>query len=208
MPAKKRKPIDDNRADTSRCTYINPKTGKTCTLRRLAFPPDYTRCLKHPTDKFPLELPAPVEDIQQDPLEHRTLKSLEDLRDFFEWLANAVLQEKHGIDNAKAKVLIEIIREQGKLIEKIWEKTPEGRERSLDQINRLALFARTIDPAQAVAALMSRGFTDILEGYAGALEVEEVQNDATDAKNAIYALQQIGVLSEDGKGDANSAPTP
>lgn len=156
------------------CTYKYPKGGAQCGYQRM---PNKTRCSEHPIDLFPDELTAKAEDI--------TLSTLEEIRDFQQRILNEIYRDV--IDPSKGKAIAEILRHQISVLEKIWERSPEARQASLEQIQKVLIMARGMDAKGALDLLMEQDFKGVLEYQSQFVDVE-VENGQRELEAASEAL--------------------
>lgn len=156
------------------CNYRYPKGGAQCGYQRVN---GKTRCSEHPIDLFPDVVEAALEDF--------ALSTLEEIRDFQQRIIKEIYNDK--IDPSKGKAIAEILRHQIAVLEKIWERSPEARQASLEQIQKVLIMARGMDAKEALDLLMEQDFKGVLEYQSQFVDVE-VENGQRELETASQTL--------------------
>lgn len=146
------------------CSFVIQALGTRCAYQRV---PKTTRCSEHPIDLFP--------DPEDKRAQEISLRTFEEIRDLQSRIINEIYRD--DIDPAKGKAIIEALKAQVVILEKIWERSPEGREASLEQVQKILIMARGLDTNAALELLMHENFGGMLE-YQSRLTDVEVLNDA------------------------------
>lgn len=195
--ASKNKTVSELRAE-SQCVYVMGANGRRCTTARMH---GSVRCWKHPPDTFPQTLETPDAATY----DNRRIKTLEQIVETQEWVFNQVYLGK--IANEKGRILTDMLKAQVSHLNEIWKRTPEGADKTIDQIGKMIAMARVMTEEDASRILQSKNFGASLSLIADTYEGEILQiEEKTDATTETSTLLEGDIPGPGGQAATGDDP--
>ncbi len=186
-------------------------SGKKC-LRNQR--PGYTRCSKHPLKEFPANSPPADYSFAN----IGSLGTIDDLIAFNQLLAEETLADRIKLE--KTRAISDLIKSHLILLNEKYKRSPEGQEKTMDEITRMLAIARVMSTEDAQRLLMSRNFgqqmnveIEILEKKESpdATTVTTTGTTGTELETALDTFQQKCLPGSGGSAasgvDAGDAPS-
>ncbi len=103
------------------------------------------------------------------------IDSPDKIAEVIRFVVQSLFADKLKID--KSRAIMEALKQQLVVLNEIYKRSPEGRERSLDQVTKMMIIVQGLSPEKAAELLNSK---DFLDGVQREVERRDLQADGGD----------------------------